>query len=260
MNGHGGDLFLICRSTTDTTFWHVSSRITAQVHCPQMYKWWHTLCSFLGEDRRTQFASTIPIFELPAASLSKNFVANDHRVGWNRFAVLIPVPCPYCSCAVLDVQQSMAEAGFPECWVIGLRLCVAETNKNMYHVIKPLWLFPISWKYNLVMEITGSAYYSSNKALLWRYLIHQHFYKKTKLFGVRIAREINQKNGLRMTYFAARPSMLPPSPIVIYVGADGSTLGVQMPLVMLNRMFDTGYCNNRIPKSDSPPAHDMIHR
>jgi len=69
-------------------------------------------------------------------SLTKNFVANDQRVCWNSFAVLIPVPCPYRSCAVLDVQQSMAETGFPKCWVIGLRLCVTKTQKNsMLHFI-----------------------------------------------------------------------------------------------------------------------------
>lgn len=43
-------------------------------------------------------------------------------------------------------------------------------------------------------------------------------------------------------YFAARPSMLPPSPIVIYVGDVESTFGVHKPFVILYLMFDTGNC------------------
>jgi hypothetical protein len=45
-----------------------------------------------------------------------------------------------------------------------------------------------------------------------------------------------------ITHFAARPSMLPPSPIVMYVGAVGSNSGVHKAFVMLYLMFDTVNC------------------
>jgi hypothetical protein len=47
-----------------------------------------------------------------------------------------------------------------------------------------------------------------------------------------------------MSHLLARPSMLPPSPIVMYTGAEGSFTGALSPSVMLYLMFDILSCKN----------------
>jgi hypothetical protein len=44
------------------------------------------------------------------------------------------------------------------------------------------------------------------------------------------------------TYDIAKPSRFPPSPIVMYTGADRSLTGMQLPFVMLYATLDMRSC------------------
>lgn len=47
-----------------------------------------------------------------------------------------------------------------------------------------------------------------------------------------------------LSYLVVKPSMFPPSPMVMYTGADWSCLGMHRPFTMLYSMLDTRYCHN----------------
>ena len=48
-----------------------------------------------------------------------------------------------------------------------------------------------------------------------------------------------------LSYLVANPSRFPPSPIVMYTGADWSRIGLQIPFTMLYAMFDTRSCRKQ---------------
>lgn len=49
-----------------------------------------------------------------------------------------------------------------------------------------------------------------------------------------------------LAYLLARPSMFPPSPMVMYTGADWSLTGEQSPFMMVYAMLDTRSCNVKV--------------
>lgn len=128
-------------------------------------------------------------------NLMPESVEKPQGISFNSISILIPMPTVVGVCPVL----------YTEC-------CVPEARLSISRVLR-LWLRQA--------EINTQHSYSITDAKKFQTMLHL------------VCKMIGKKETRLVSYLLARPSIFPPSPMVIYTGADWSLTGEQSPLIIL---------------------------
>lgn len=131
-------------------------------------------------------------------------IVKPERICFHSKPILVSVPAVVSMGSILDIKDGVPKAGFSISWVLGLRLCHAAAK------------FTQSGQYDSAEE--------KRQAIQWT---------------------LNRKFKFsRISYLLAKPSIFPPSPMLIYTGADWSCIGVHLPFTMSYATLDTRSCYN----------------